>query len=75
MKLIGLLIALAIVGLLVARQQGGPSPEGPKYDAEAPQPPRVPTQGRDVPQFERDMDHFMDDSERQQKERIEEMTR
>jgi len=72
MRLILVLIALLVVGLLVKHQltdQPAPVTEIPAIDA--PQPPAVPTRPQDVPGFDKDMNQFMDDAEARQKQQIE----
>ena len=73
MRLVGILVALAILALLVARQPGvGPS-SGERAERESGQPPSVPQEAGDVQQFEEDMDEFMDETEQRQRERLDEI--
>lgn len=76
MRLIGLLIVLAIIGLLTARQLTGPSDEPDVGStANGHQPPRVPQRAEDVPEFEREMHRYTDEIQEEQRRRIEEATR
>ncbi|HYW02911.1 MAG TPA: hypothetical protein VFA86_03130 [Gammaproteobacteria bacterium] len=76
MRLILLLVALAIVGLLVARSLHHPAPPA----AATPQahstsgPPRVPTTPQEVPGFKKNMNSFVHRTEQQQKQRIQRAT-
>jgi hypothetical protein len=72
MRLIILLIALLVVGLLVSQQisnETEPAVEGivenSNHDV-----PKVPVKPQDVQQFERDMNKFMEDEASAQKERL-----
>ncbi len=67
MRMIILLAALAVVGLLVAKQIG-PSdapPASRKVATEMPEPPEVPTTVNEIPPFEAQMNDFMQDAARQ----------
>ena len=73
MKFVGVLIALAIVALLVARQPGmGPSGGGAERERPSGEPPSVPRDAGEVGEFEKDMHDFMDEAQQQQRERLEE---
>ena len=73
MKLAGILIALAIVALLVARQPGmGPSGgSGAERERDRGQPPSVPEEAGEVSDFEDEMGDFMEEAEEEQRERLE----
>lgn len=66
MRLVVLLLALLVVGLLVARQLGGGSPaqvQKPEAisDVAVPTVPAVPTRPQDVPGFERQVEGYVND--------------
>ena len=66
MRLVVLLVALLVVGLLVARQLGGGSPakaQKPEAisDVAVPAMPTVPTRPQDLPQFERQVEGYVND--------------
>lgn len=76
MRLILLLIVLAAIGLLVARQLQGPATPQPAADAEARQGlPRVPQNPQGVQQFGQDMNRYVQDAAKQQEQKIDEGTR
>ncbi len=76
MRILGVLIALLIVGyLILGQRQTARVDLVPENVTEAPQPPRVPQRQEDVPRFQEDMNDFMQDAERQRKERLEAMER
>lgn len=72
MRLIILLVALAVIGLLVVRQLGPsePRPESRKVATEMPDPPGVPAEVNQVPPFEQQMNDFMQDAARQRREDV-----
>lgn len=77
MRMILLLAALLIVGLLVYRQlDTGVSTPPADLEAEQGQlqAPRVPTNPEDLPSFERDMNQFMDDAAAKQADQIEQLS-
>ena len=77
MRMILLLLALLIVGLLVYQQLGGPpdrSIEVPDGGA-ASQAPRVPQRPQDLPAFEQDMQQFMQDSAEERRQRLDALER
>lgn len=66
MGMVALLLALLMVGLLVARQLGGGSPaqvQKPEAisDVAVPAVPAVPTRPQDVPGLERQMEGYVND--------------
>ena len=66
MRLVVLLLALLVVGLLVARQLGGDAPaqvQKPEAisDVAVPAVPAVPTRHQDVPGFERQVEGYVND--------------
>ena len=66
MRLVALLLALLVVGLLVARQLDGGSPaqvQKPEAisDVAVPAVPAVPTRPQDVPGFERQVEGYVND--------------
>lgn len=66
MRLVVVLLALLVVGLLVARQLGGGSPaqvQKPEAlsDVAVPGMPAVPTRPQDVPGFERQVESYVND--------------
>lgn len=76
MRLILLLVALAIVGLLVARSihhQAAPAAAVPQAHS-AGGPPRVPTTPQGVPGFRKKMNGFVQRTQQQQKQRIKQAT-
>lgn len=76
MRLIGLLIALAIIGLLIVRQLEQPAVDDMAHPADTttPQPPRVPQRAEDVPAFERELEQFTDDARELQQQRLDQAT-
>lgn len=77
MKLILLLAALLIVGLLVNQQLN----QGTAADADraseaygSSHVPEVPTKPEDVPQFEKDMNTFMEDEAAKQQKQLDQAT-
>lgn len=72
MRLIGLLIALTIVALLVARQLHTPGSDKPAPLATQPSGvPQVPQKADQVPQFKKQMNDFVDQQNAEQKKRLE----
>ncbi|PKO28894.1 MAG: hypothetical protein CVU36_16035 [Betaproteobacteria bacterium HGW-Betaproteobacteria-9] len=66
MRLVALLLAFLVVGLLIARQLGGGSPpqvQKPEAisDVAVPAMPTVPTRPQDVPGFERQVESYVND--------------
>ena len=66
MRMVALLVALLVVGLLVARQLGGGSPaqvQKPEAisDVAVPAVPAVPTRPQDVPGYERQVEGYVND--------------
>jgi len=76
MKLILLLVALLVVGLLVTQQLNKGEDASAEQAAETgtDEPPKVPTNPADVPKFEQDMSKFMEDEAARQAERMEQAT-
>lgn len=77
MKLILLLAALLIVGLLVNQQLNQGTAADAERAAEASggsQVPEVPTKPEDVPQFEKDMNSFMEDEAAKQQKQLDQAT-
>lgn len=72
MRMLILVIAAAIVGLLAARQLTGPPAAPTSTDAGT---PAVPERPQDVEGFERDMDRFMDESAAARRDALEQQTR
>jgi hypothetical protein len=75
MKLILLLIALLIVGLLVNKQLNSSSPNtryGDVADSEDVIVPKIPVVPEDVPKFEKEMKDFIMDSADKRAKKIEE---
>ncbi|MCC4283173.1 hypothetical protein LL273_05520 [Marinobacter salarius] len=72
MKLIFLLAAVLVVGLLVAQQLNKGKEANAEQAAEmgTGKPPKVPTNPGDVPKFEEDMKKFMEDEAAKQAEKI-----
>ena len=66
MRIVVMLLALLVVGLLVARQLGGGAPaqvQKPEAisDVAVPAVPAVPTRPQDVPGFERQVEGYVND--------------
>ncbi|MCB4364325.1 hypothetical protein KIH07_11310 [Hydrogenophaga taeniospiralis] len=66
MRLVAVLLALLVVGLLVARQLGGGAPaqvQKPEAisDVAVPGMPTVPTKPQDLPQFEKQVEGYVND--------------
>jgi hypothetical protein len=77
MRMILILLALLIVGLLVHQQLGGlpdRSLEPPGGDAAA-EVPRVPQRPQDLPAFEQQMQQFMQDSAEERRQRLDALER
>lgn len=76
MKLILLLAAVLVVGLLVTQQLNKGKDASAEQAAEtAPgKPPKVPTSPGDVPKFEEDMKKFMEDEAAKHAEKLEQAT-
>lgn len=72
MRILIVVIAAAIVGVLAARQLTGPPAAPVSTDAGT---PTVPERPQDVEGFERDMDRFMDESAAARRDALEEQTR
>lgn len=73
MRLILLLVAMLIVGLLVTRQIGPTASQGRHWGGES-QPPAVPTRPQDLQQFSEGMDKFLQDSETERRRKIDQAT-
>ncbi|MDO6822908.1 hypothetical protein [Marinobacter sp. 1_MG-2023] len=76
MKLILLLAAVLVVGLLVTQQLNKGKEANAERAAEmrADNAPKVPTSPGDVPKFEEDMKKFMEDEAARQLEKIDQAT-
>ena len=75
MRLIGLLIALTIVALLVARQLHAPGHDGPAPLAVQPTGvPSAPQQADQVPAVKKQMNDFVDQKNAEQKKQIDQMS-
>ncbi|MDI9244241.1 hypothetical protein [Marinobacter sp. CHS3-4] len=76
MKLILLLAALAVIGLLVTQQlnKGEGTTAQQASEMGVGEVPKVPQNPEDVPQFEDDMNKFMEDEAARQQERIDQAT-
>ena len=75
MRLIGLLIALVIVGLLVAKQLRPSGSDTPAPLATMPTGvPQVPQRPDQVPEFKQKMNDFVDQQNAEQKARLEQAT-
>lgn len=77
MRMIFLLAALLIVGLLIYRQLDTPAPDGDSDMDEGRgemQVPRVPTNPEDLPSFEQDINEFMEESAAQRLNQMEQDT-
>lgn len=66
MRMVVLLLALLVVGLLVARQLGGGAPaqvqkQEAMSDVAVPAMPAVPTRPQDVPKFEQQVEGYVND--------------
>lgn len=77
MRLIVILLALLIVGLLAYQQLGGLpdrsiEPVGGEADAQV---PRVPQRPQDLPVFEQQMQQFMQDSAEERRQRLDALER
>ncbi len=73
MRMILILVALLIVGLLVSRQLNHhtlPAPEQVRQDSGVTA-PKVPTQVAEVPKFEQDFNTFVEESEANRKRQLE----
>ena len=72
MRMIILLAALAVIGLLVAKQMGpaDPPPASRQVATEMPEPPEVPATVNEVPPFEAQMNDFMQDAARQRQQAV-----
>lgn len=76
MRLIILLIAVVLVGLLVVRQLDSPDAEPVATQANGDKgPPRVPSKPGEVPEFEEDMNRYMDEAHEERRQRLERETR
>ena len=77
MRLVAVLLALLIVGFLVKNQLQGPAaPAAPAESSPPPviETPRVPTTPGGLPQFEQDVDQFIDAAAEERGRRIDEAT-
>lgn len=76
MKLIFLLAAVLVAGLLVTQQlnKGKESNAEQASEMRTDKPPKVPTNPGDVPKFEEDMKKFMEDEAAKQAEKINQAT-
>ncbi|MGK0524136.1 MAG: hypothetical protein ACI92N_001775 [Pseudomonadales bacterium] len=76
MKLILLLAAVLVVGLLVTQQLNKGKEAHAEQAAEmgTGKPPKVPTNPGDVPKFEEDMKKFMEDEAAKQAEKVDQAT-
>lgn len=75
MRLIILLAALLIVGLLVLKSMHPAAPPATTATTGNTQnPPAVPTTPQGVPTFEKDMNHFVNKAEQAQKKQIQQAT-
>jgi hypothetical protein len=77
MRMIVILLALLIVGLLVYQQLGGLpdrsiDPAGSETGTEV---PRVPQRAQDLPAFEQQMQQFMQDSAEERRQRLDALER
>lgn len=75
MRLIVLLIVVVIIGMLSARQLRTPQQSGSSSaisSAAQSQLPRVPQQPQGIKQFQKDINHFVDDAGKQRKAQIDE---
>lgn len=70
MRMLILLIALAIVGVIVARQLAGPADTPDTAVTDETSVPDVPTKPQELDGFERDMSRFVQDSAAARRERI-----
>ncbi|MFO8154025.1 hypothetical protein [Thioalkalivibrio sp.] len=77
MRMILMLLALLIVGLLVYRQLGGLSdrPSAAPDGATESQAPRVPQRPQDLPAFEQEMQQFMEDSAQERRQQLDALER
>ena len=77
MRMIVILLALLIVGLLVYQQLGGlPSRTiDPVDDETGPEVPRVPQRPQDLPAFEQQKHQFMQDSAEERRQRLDALER
>ena len=75
MRLIGLLIALTLVALLVARQLHTPGSDKPTPLATLPTGvPQVPQKADQVPEFKKKMNAFVEQQNAEQKKRLEQLS-
>jgi Flp pilus assembly protein CpaB len=76
MRLIILLVALLVVGLLVNRQISNGTQHNVKSPAEkvGSDAPKIPVKPQDVQQFEEDMNKFIKDEASEQAEKIDQAT-
>lgn len=75
MRLLIILIVLAIIGVLTARQLEKPAPEPATQGQSKDAPPRVPTRPQEVPKFQKDMNQYMEDQGKKQHDRIDRVAR
>lgn len=76
MRLIVILLALAVVGLLAAKQLQRPPLEPSRVGLEGGMPgvPVVPQRPQDLQRFEQDMNRFVDETARERQRQIDEAT-
>lgn len=75
MRMLILLIALAIIGLIIAQQLAGPA-EKPAAPTDSPATaPEVPTRPQELRGFERDINRFVQESAQTRRETIDEEAR
>lgn len=75
MRLIVTLVSVLIIALLVSRQlQSPPAPETASQATSSNEVPSVPTRPQDVPQFEEDINSFINQAAEDQARQIEEAT-
>ncbi len=75
MKFISLLITALIVGALVYQQLNTTNTTSPSIAEEqsSPQQPKIPVAPKDVPQFEKDVNQYVDEISDKRKAQLEEM--
>lgn len=74
MRLILTLVAVLIIGLLVAKQLQSPASVDVAPAAANNELPSVPTRPQDVPQFEQDINNYINQAAEEQARKIEEAT-
>lgn len=77
MRMIVILLALLVVGLLVYQQLGGLPDRSidPVGGETGPEVPRVPQRPQDLPAFEQQMQQFMQDSAEERRQRLDALER